>query len=73
MTDVSNRGPNPWIAFLAGGVAVLAIVLAIFALARGQRAAGALGLALRDAPNLHRPPHLPGAPGLPAPPIPMPK
>ncbi len=74
MADVSgHERTTPWIAFIAGGVAVLAVVLALFALTRGERLADTLGTALRDAPTLRRMPHLPGAPGLPAPPIPVPK
>src|SRR5690349_20504145 len=39
MADVSKRGTNPWIAFLAGAVAVLAVVLVLFGWRGGQRLA----------------------------------
>jgi hypothetical protein len=73
MADVSNRGTNPWIAFLAGAVAVLAVVLIVFGWSRGERAAVGLRFALRDAPTLPAVPRMPDAPRLPDAPVPHPK
>ena len=76
MAEVSNsRNPrtNPWIAFLAGAVAMLAVVLIAFAWLRGEQVADSLRFALREAPDLPTLPHMPDAPRLPDAPIPQPK
>lgn len=73
MAESSNRGTNPWVAFLAGAVAVLAGVLLVFAWSRADHAADGVRLTLRDAPDLPSLPHMPDAPRLPAAPVPHPK
>jgi hypothetical protein len=73
MAEVSNERTSPWIAFLAGAVAMLAIVLIVFAWWRGERAAAGVSLALREAPDLPTLPRMPDAPRLPDAPIPKPK
>ena len=73
MSEVSNERTSPWIAFLAGAVVMLAIVLIAFAWVRGERAAEGLTLALRDAPDLPTLPRMPDAPRLPDAPMPKPK
>lgn len=73
MAEVSDKRTNPWIAFMAGAVAVLVVVLIFFAWSRGERAAERLRLGLRDAPALPSVPHMPDAPRLPDAPVPKPK
>ena len=73
MADVSNRGSHSWTAFIAGAVAVLAVVLIVFAWTRGERAAEGVASSLRDAPTLPSLPSIPDAPRLPDAPIPKPK
>ena len=73
MADVSKRGTNPWIAFLAGAVAVLAVVLILFGWHGGQRLADGVALSLRDAPDLPTLPHTPEGPRIPNPPVPKPQ
>jgi hypothetical protein len=73
MAETPPRRTSPWIAFLAGGVAVLALVLAVFGWWQTQRAAKGLTLDLRDAPSLPRLPQTPDGPRLPPPPIPKPQ
>jgi hypothetical protein len=45
MAEVSNQRTSPWIAFLAGAVVMLAIVLIAFAWWRGEQAAQGVTLA----------------------------
>jgi hypothetical protein len=74
MAEVSNQRTSPWIAFLAGAVVMLAIVLIAFAWWRGEQAAQGVTLALRNAPDLPPLPRMPpDAPRLPGAPIPKPK
>jgi hypothetical protein len=73
MADVSPRKTNPWIAFLAGGVAVLAAVLIALAWWRSAHLAENLTASLRAAPDLPSLPHMPEGPKLPKPPIPKPE
>ena len=73
MADVSDKRTSPWIAFIAGGVAVLVVVLIFFAWSSGERAANGVKLTLRDAPTLPGLPHVPDAPRLPDGPVPKPK
>ena len=73
MAEVSNQRTSPWIAFLAGAVAMLVVVLVLFAWWSGERAAEGAKLALRNAPVLPTLPHMPDAPRLPDAPIPKPK
>jgi hypothetical protein len=73
MAQASPQRTNPWIAFLAGAVAVLAVVLLAFGWQQGHRVAEGLKLTLRDAPNLPSLPQMPEGPKLPDPPIPKPK
>ena len=73
MAEVSPQHSNPWVAFLAGAVAVLAVVLIAFAWMRAEHAAGGMKLSLRDGPNLPSLPQMPEGPKLPDPPIPTPK
>ena len=73
MADVSKRGTNPWIAFLAGAVAVLAVVLVLFGWRGGQRLADGFALSLRDAPDLPTLPHTPVGPLIPTPRVPTPQ
>ena len=73
MAQVSNERSSPWIAFLAGAIAMLAIVLILFAWWRAERAAEAFTLTLRNTPDLPTLPHMPDAPRLPDAPIPKPK
>jgi hypothetical protein len=73
MAETSPRRTSPWVAFLAGGVAVLALVLAVYGWRQTHRAADTLKLNLREAPSLPSLPQSPTGPGLPAPPIPKPQ
>lgn len=68
MAEVTSRRTSPWIAFLAGAVVVLAVVLALFAWSHRGDAADGLKVTLRtaDMPNL---PHMPEGPKMPDPPI----
>ncbi len=74
MADASPRRPSPWIAFTAGVVATLAIVLAWWALSASRRAAPGVHFAA-PMPNVAElpAPRLPEAPRLPDPPIPGPR
>lgn len=69
MAETSPRRTSPWIAFLAGAVAVLAIVLLAVAWSHRGDAANGLKLNLHDTPNLPSLPHMPEGPKLPDPPI----
>jgi len=69
MAEASPRRTSPWIAFLAGAVAVLAIVLLLFAWSHRGDAANGLKLTLRDAADLPSLPHMPQGPKLPDPPV----
>ena len=73
MADVSKRGTNPWIAFLAGAVAVLAVVLILFGWQGGQWLADGIAVSLRDAPDLPTLPRTPEGPRIPHPPVPKPQ
>jgi cytochrome oxidase assembly protein ShyY1 len=73
MAETSPRRFSPWIAFLAGGVAMLALVLAVFGWWQAQRATQAVKINLRDAPALPSLPQTPNGPRLPPPPIPKPQ
>ena len=73
MADVSGKRTSPWIAFIAGAVAVLVVVLIALAWSSGQRAALGVKLSLRDAPTLPSLPNIPDAPRLPDGPVPKPK
>lgn len=71
----SHRAPDTWIAFLAGGVAVLALALIFYAW-QVRHDAGDLArtavAATKALPGLERP-RLPDAPRIPDAPIPRPK
>ena len=69
MPEASSRKISPWIAFVAGVVAMLAVALAVFAWSHRDHAADGLNLTLRDTPSLPSLPHLPQVPKLPDPPI----
>lgn len=73
MGETSPRRTPPWVAFLAGVVATLAVVLAWWALSLGRRAGevkiSAPAPALGDLPR----PTPPDAPRLPDGPIPKPR
>jgi hypothetical protein len=73
MADVSKHGTSPWVAFLAGAVAVLALMLVLFGWQGGSRLADGLATSLRDAPDLPRLPHTPTGPRLPDVPVPKPQ
>ena len=72
MAEVSKRGTSPWVAFLAGAVAVLALMLALFGWQGGQRLADRVATSLRGAPDLPTAPQMPEGPRLPNPPVPKP-
>ena len=72
---MTARRTSPWIAFLAGAVAMLALALGWCAWRGGDDAGRAVGAAVRAAdslPAIERP-RLPEAPKLPDAPIPVPK
>jgi hypothetical protein len=73
MADVSKRGTSPWVAFLAGAVAVLALMLAIFGLQGGQHVAEGIAASFRAAPDLPKLPPMPEGPRVPGAPIPKPQ
>jgi hypothetical protein len=73
MADVSKRETSPWIAFLAGAVAVLALMLIVFGWQGGQRFADGVMMSLRAAPELPNLPRMPDAPRLPVAPVPKPR
>jgi hypothetical protein len=73
MAEVSKRGTSSWVAFLAGAVAVLALMLALFGWQGGQRFADGVATSLRAAPDLPVVPRMPEGPRLPNPPIPKPQ
>ena len=73
MAEVSKRGTSPWVAFVAGAVVVLALMLALFGWQGGQRLADGVAISLRAAPNLPTVPQMPEGPRLPDPPIPKPQ
>ncbi|RAK60617.1 hypothetical protein DJ021_12770 [Phenylobacterium hankyongense] len=74
MAEMSSRRTSPWMAFCAGAVVMLAIVLAWWALSAGRRAADRVTLiAPIPRPSDLRVPHLPSGPKLPNPPMPVPK
>ena len=69
MPEASSRKISPWIAFVAGVVAMLAVALAVFAWSHRTDAADGLNVTLHDTPSLPSLPHLPQVPKLPDPPI----
>ena len=69
MPEASSRRISPWIAFVAGVVAMLAVAFAVFVWSHRDDAADGLNLTLHDPPNLPSLPHLPQGPKLPDPPI----
>lgn len=72
---MTERRTSPWIAFLAGAVAMLALALAWYAWRGGEDAGRAADAAVRAAdglPAIERP-RLPDAPRIPDVPIPVPK
>jgi hypothetical protein len=73
MADVSKHGTSPWVAFLAGAVAVLAVMLVVFGWQGGQRFADGVAMSLRAAPDLPTLPQMPEGPRLPDPPVPKPQ
>ena len=74
MAETSPRRTSPWMAFCAGAVVMLAIVLAWWALSAGRRAVDKVTLvAPIPRPSDLTVPHLPNGPKLPNPPVPMPK
>ena len=73
MAEVSKHQTSPWVAFLAGAVAVLAVVLIVFGWQGGQRLADGAALSLRNAPDLPAVPRMPEGPHIPNPPIPKPQ
>lgn len=73
MAEVSKRGTSSWVAFLAGAVAVLALVLIVFGWQGGERLADGVAMSLRDAPDLPTVPQMPEGPRVPNPPIPKPQ
>ncbi|WP_296598638.1 hypothetical protein [Phenylobacterium sp.] len=69
------RRSNPWIAFAAGAVAMLVVVLLWYA-CQGRDDAGVLGAAAvkaADSVPVFRTPRLPDAPRIPDVPTPVPK
>jgi len=73
MADVSKRGTSPWVAFVAGAVVVLALMLALFGWQGGQRLADGVAMSLRAAPDLPALPQMPEGPRLPNAPVPKPQ
>jgi|GEM_PF-2781948 len=72
---MAERRSSPWIAFVAGMVAMLALALIWYA-SKGQDDAGKAAeaaLQAADGVPVLRPPRLPEAPRLPDAPIPIPK
>ena len=72
---MTGRSTNPWMAFAAGAVAMLAIALLVFAWQGRDEATDAARTAAAAAkalPDLERP-RLPDAPRIPDAPIPRPK
>lgn len=72
---MAERPTNPWIAFAAGVVAMLALGLLWWAWQGRDDAGGAAEAALRAAEGLPAitPPRLPDAPRIPDAPVPVPK
>jgi len=73
MAEASPQRPGPRVAFMAGAVAVLAVVLIALAWMRAGHATEGMKLGLREAPSLPSLPRNPEGPKLPNPPIPTPK
>jgi hypothetical protein len=73
MAETSRRRASPWVAFTAGAVAMLALVLAWTAWHRGREAVGRLDVTV--SPDLSRlnPPRIPDAPKIPDLPVPKPR
>lgn len=72
---MTERPTNPWIAFAAGAVVMLAVLLLVFAWQGGNdatEAAKTAAEAARAVPDL-APPRLPDAPRIPDAPVPRPK
>jgi len=70
--EAPPQGARAWIAFLAGVVATLAVVLAWWALSSGRRAADEVRIVTPLPSDLPRP-RLPEEPRLPDAPIPKPR
>jgi len=72
---MTERRASPWIAFVAGAVAMLAVALLWFAWQGRDDAGKAAGAAIRaaDAMPAIEPPRLPDAPRIPDAPVPVPK
>ncbi len=69
MAEASSRGTSPWIAFFAGAVALLAVVLIVLAWTHRRDAADGLKLTLHGTPELPSLPHMPEGPKMPDPPL----
>ena len=72
MANASPRRTSPWIGFLAGVVATLAVVLAWWALSAGRQATNEVKIVTPVPSDLPRP-RLPEAPRLPDAPVPGPR
>jgi len=72
---MAERRTTPWIAFLAGAVAMLAVALIWYAWQGRDDATRAADAAIRAADGLPslKPPRLPDAPRIPDAPVPVPK
>ncbi|HEX7886418.1 MAG TPA: hypothetical protein VF474_10615 [Phenylobacterium sp.] len=72
---MAARRTSPWIAFVAGAVAMLAVALLWYAWQGRDDAGKAAGAAQRAADSLPviAPPKVPDAPGIPDVPVPVPK
>jgi hypothetical protein len=73
MAETARRRTSPWVAFLAGAVVMLALLLGWTAWNKTREAPRRLGVALNP-PLPHVPvPRPPDAPMIPKPPIPKPQ
>jgi hypothetical protein len=72
---MAERRTNPWVAFVAGAVAMLAVALLWYAWQGRDDATEAAEAAIRAADSMPaiEPPRLPDAPRIPDAPIPIPK
>ncbi len=73
MSEPSRRRTSPWVAFAAGAVAMLALVLGWTAWHRGQDVAGRVEVALGPDLSRLKPPRLPETPKIPDVPVPTPR